>query len=117
MQTSLLLVQEKAKREKVRVKLHLASFCPSTVQLVRVKITGVNRMKANKNKNPFIFVCKPQVLSLDSKPFPQSSKVKIATSNFKQQNKTEYVKGYFFPSLSVLSQPRSLGWLWCSSAT
>lgn len=72
-------------------------------------------MKTN-NKNPSIFVCKTQVLSSNPNPFPQSTEVKIPTSNFKQQNNTERAKGYFSPSLPVLSEPslrstRSQGYL------
>lgn len=91
----------------------MASFCPSTVQLVGIKIMGGNQIKTN-NKNPSIFVCKTQVLSSNPNPFPQSTEVK--TSNFKQQNNTEHAKGCFSPSLPVLSEPslrstRSQGYL------
>lgn len=84
MWTSSLWVQAKAKREKVRVKLHLvmAPHCPGVVWLA-----GLGRMGAiqwqQTNKNPLIFVRKSQVHSLHPNSFPSSRKVKIPTSNFK----------------------------------
>jgi len=91
----------------------MAPYCPSVVQLVGVKRMDVIKRKKT-NKNFSIFICKNQVCSLHPNSFPQSSKAKIPTSNFKEHNDTEYAKGGVSPlpcapSLSSLQTPRSRG--------